>query len=238
MTDSALPREPDGRPARLETVVLDLDGTLVDSVYVHVLAWQAAFRDVGLGVPAHHLHALIGMGGDRLVTAAAGQAAEDALGDELRTRHIQHLDELFDRIGPTEGATELLETLRSHQFEIVLASSSDASLTHRLLELVPGGEGLLGSIVTGSDAERSKPSGELVEVALRSVEAGRSIVVGDAVWDARAARDAHVSSIGLLTGGFSEAALVAAGALACFATPAALAAHVERTGTLLPDTGV
>lgn len=230
---STAPR-PDHQPA---TVVLDLDGTLVDSVYVHVLAWQAAFRDVGLRIPAYRLHGLIGMGGDRLVEAAAGPAVERSLGDELRSLHPRHLEPLFDRILPTEGATELLETLRSHSLEVVLASSGNADLTHRLLELVPGAKDLLGSIVTGSDAERSKPSGELVEVALRSVDAGSAIVVGDAVWDVHAARDAGAPSIGVLTGGFSVAELTGAGAAWCCASPAELAAHLEQTGSLLPTRG-
>ena len=216
------------------TVVLDLDGTLVDSVYVHVLAWQAAFRDVGLEIPAYRLHGLIGMGGDRLVTAAAGRAVEDAMGEELRKRHPRHLEPLFDRILPTRGATELLESLRCHDFVPVLASSSDAELTERLVAVVPGAERLLGSIVTGSDAENSKPSGELVEVALSRVDADHAVVVGDAVWDAHAARDAGVPSIGVLTGGIDEAALAEAGAARCFATPADLAAHLDDTGSLLP----
>lgn len=219
------------------TAVLDLDGTLVDSVYVHVLAWQAAFRDVGLEIPAHRLHGLIGMGGDRLVPAAAGPAAEESLGEELRKAHPRHLDSLFDRIVPTQGASELLEALRSHHYDVVLASSSDADLTHRLLDLVPGAEGLLGSIVTGSDAEQSKPSGELVEIALRTVDADRAVVVGDAVWDVRAAQDAGAPCIGVLTGGISEAELLEAGAVRCFATPAALAAHLDETGSLLPRAG-
>ena len=122
--------------ADVDTVVLDLDGTLVDSVYVHVLAWQAAFRDVGLHVPSHRLHPLIGMGGDRLVAAAAGDAVEQSLGDELRARHPQRLDELFGRIVPTEGAADLLETLKDHGVQLVIASSSESELTDRLLDVL------------------------------------------------------------------------------------------------------
>ena len=219
---------------QIDTVVLDLDGTLVDSVYVHVLAWQAAFRDVGLDVAGHRLHRLIGMGGDRLVAAAAGDPVERAFGDELRSRHPAHLDELFHRIRPTDGATELLETLDDHGLTTVLASSSDESLTDRLLALVEGGHRLVGSLVSGSDAAASKPSGALVEVALGTVDAGRAVMVGDAVWDVAAAIDAGVPCVSVLSGGLGEAELRGAGAVAVHASPRALALHLRTTGSLLP----
>lgn len=216
-----------------DTVVLDLDGTLVDSVYAHALAWQAAFRDVGVTVPTARVHRLIGMGGDRLVSEASGPTVEESLGDEVRERHRTRLDELFDLIVPTEGAEQLLEELTRRRFEVVLASSADGDLTERLLDLIPGASKLLGERITGSDAERSKPSGELVEVALRSVEADRAVLVGDAVWDVRAAQDAGVPCVGLLSGGISEAELRDAGAVAVHASPAALLAHLEEHDGLL-----
>lgn len=215
-----------------DTVILDLDGTLVDSVYAHTLAWQAAFQDVGVTVPAARIHRLIGMGGDRLVTAAGSASLEHSLGDEVRERHRAHLDELFGRIVPTAGATELLEVLASRGYEVVLASSADAELTERLLALVEGASHLTERI-TGTDAERSKPSGELIEVALSSVAADRAVVVGDAVWDVHAAHDAGVPAVGLLTGGFAEAELRAAGAVDVHASPAALVARLQEHGTLL-----
>ena len=218
----------------IDTVVLDLDGTLVDSVYVHVLAWQSAFRDVGVEVPGNRLHRLIGMGGDRLVAQAAGDQVEQALGDELRARHPAHLDDLFHLIRPTEGATELLETLTDHGLTVVLASSSDKSLTDRLLGLVDRGHQLLGTLVSGSDADASKPSGALVEVALDSVDADRAVMVGDAVWDVAAAIDAGVPCLSLLSGGIGEAELRDAGAVAVHASPRALAEHLRTTGSLLP----
>ena len=230
MTASGAPRPPG-------TVVLDLDGTLVDSVYVHVLAWQAAFRDVGLQVPAYRLHGLIGMGGDRLVAEAAGDAVERALGDELRARHPDHLDTLFDRIVPTEGAVDLLETLRDHGVTLVLASSSPKELTGRLLDLLGDAQRLVGELVSGSDAEQSKPAGDLVRVALETVEADDAVLVGDAVWDVAAAADAGVPCVGVLTGGVSEALLREAGAVAVHASPAALAEHVRRTGSVLGPEG-
>ena len=218
-----------------DTVVLDLDGTLVDSVYVHVLAWQAAFRDVGMTIPGAHIHRAIGMGGDRLVTAVAGEKAERSVGDELRSRHPEHLDRLFGAITPTRGASDLLDALRSHGLDVVLASSGDRDLTSRLLGLIDAAD-LLQETVTGSDARSSKPSGELIEVALRSVDAATSVVIGDAVWDVHSARDAGVPCIGLLCGGIAEAELREAGAVAVYDDPAALAEHLSSGGTLLAGT--
>ncbi|MBB6627778.1 HAD family hydrolase [Nocardioides sp. KIGAM211] len=208
--------------SHVDTVVLDLDGTLVDSVYVHTLAWKAAFRDVGVDVPAHRIHRGIGMGGDRLVAHLTSDAVEAAVGDTVRDQHARHLDERFHEIVPTDGAVELLAGLRAAGLDVVLASSGGRELTHRLLDLVDGADTLVHEVLTGSDADRSKPSGELVA---RAVEAGggRAVVVGDAVWDVAAAHEAGLPCWGLLSGGFSEAELREAGAVAVFASARELA---------------
>ena len=218
----------------IDTVVLDLDGTLVDSVPVHVLAWQAAFRDVGVSVPTHRLHRAIGMGGDRLVTEVTNEAVERSVGDDVRALHARHLDQLFPRIVPTDGAVELLEALRSCGLRVVLATSGERELTERLLDLLEGADAFLRGTVTGSDAEESKPAGQLIEVALEDVDAERAVVVGDATWDVQAAHDAGVPCIGLLTGGISESELLSAGAAWVADTPRALAEHLTTTGALLP----
>lgn len=215
------------------TAVLDLDGTLVDSVYVHVLAWHAAFQDVGLEVPAPRLHRLIGMGGDRLITAAAGEAVERSLGDDLRARHPQHLDRLFRAITPTPGALDLLETLRSAGLEILLASSSDGELTERLLGIVPGAARLFDRIATGDDADSSKPDGGLVTVALGATDPASAVMIGDAVWDVRAAHDAGTRSLSLLTGGITETELLDAGTDDVLPDPGAVARRVADRGRLI-----
>lgn len=217
----------------VEAVVLDLDGTLVDSVYVHVLAWHAAFQDVGLEVPAPRLHRLIGMGGDRLVAAAAGDAVEQSLGDELRARHPHYLDRLFHAITPTRGALEMVEALRSAGLEVVLASSSDAALTDRLLDVVPGVAGLLDRVATGDDAESSKPDGGLVAVALGDTDPRAAVMIGDAVWDVHSAHDVGARCLSLLTGGITEAELRDAGADDVLPDPSAVVRRLADTGRLL-----
>src|SRR6187402_574669 len=96
----------------IDTVVLDVDGTLVDSVYARTIAWKAAFREVGVEVPSHRIHRAIGMGGDRVVAHLAGDAVAQGVGDEIRRRHREHFERLIPDITATEGAADLLEHLR------------------------------------------------------------------------------------------------------------------------------
>ncbi|MDR7254807.1 phosphoglycolate phosphatase [Nocardioides sp. BE266] len=207
----------------IDTVVVDLDGTLVDSNYVHVLAWREAFRDVGLDVPSHRIHRVIGVGGDQLVERVAGEAVERNVGDEVRRRHQAHLTERIGLVSATDGASELLELLRSRGVNVVLASSADAETSDRFLDLVDGAASMLSASVTGDDVSRSKPHPDLIEVALAEVEAGKAVVVGDTVWDVEAAAAARVPCIALLTGGIPERTLREAGAVMVFETPRDLA---------------
>ncbi len=213
----------------IETVLLDLDGTLVDSVFLHTTAWKAAFRDVGVTAPSHRIHRAIGMGGDRLVAHVAGDSVESAMGDELRERHQQCIDERFSEITPTDGAGELLEALRERGLTVVLASSADKELSERLLDLLDGAGRHLHESVAGGDAEHSKPDPDLVETALEAVDADSAVMIGDSVWDVEAAAKAGVACIGLLCGGFGEAELREAGAIAVFDSPRDLLDHLADT---------
>jgi phosphoglycolate phosphatase len=212
----------------IDTVVVDLDGTLVDSTYVHVLAWREAFLDVGLDVPSHRLHQVIGVGGDELVGRVAGDSVERHVGDEVRKRHAAHLVERAGLVSATEGAAELLELLRSRGVRVVLASSGEEEITGRFLDLVDGAQSMLAATVTGDDVKRSKPHPDLIEVALAEVDAHKAVVVGDTVWDVEAAAAAGVPCIALLTGGVPERELREAGAVMVFETPRDLAATLRE----------
>jgi phosphoglycolate phosphatase-like HAD superfamily hydrolase len=220
-------RNAGGKPVSIDTVVLDLDGTLVDSVYVHVTCWKSALADVGVEVPSYRIHRAIGMGGDRLVTEVAGPAVEHALGDTVRSLHARHLGERFGLVTALDGASELLENLRERGLKTVLASSGNQQLTDQLLGLIEDSGALLERI-SGDDAEESKPAPELVEVALGSVGAEGALVVGDTVWDVEAAAKAGVPCVALLSGGLSEAELRAAGAVGVFATPRDLMDNLDK----------
>jgi HAD superfamily hydrolase (TIGR01549 family) len=216
------------RGSGIDTVVLDLDGTLVDSVYHHTVAWQLAFHEVGLDVAAARIHSAIGMGGDRLVAHLAGNAAENAVGDHVRALHDKHFLERANELRALDGASDLMRKLRAKDFRIVLASSGDADLTDRLLSLVDA-SGALHAIVSGSDAENSKPAPDLIDEAMNSVDADRAVVIGDAVWDAIAARERGLGCIGLLTGGVCESDLRAAGASWVFDSPRDLLDNLESS---------
>lgn len=211
-----------------DTVILDLDGTLVDSVYHHVVAWQRAFRDVGLSIPATRIHEAIGMGGDRLVAHVGGDSAERSVGDEIRAAHAEHFATVVDRLSEVWGASELVEQLAADH-AVVLATSADAAATEDLLQRVEA-RAALRSVVTGSDVSASKPAPDILLAALDSVDGRRGLVVGDAVWDIRAARSAEMPAVGLLSGGIPAERLLDEGADSVYDDAAALARRLRATG--------
>ena len=143
--------------ASFDTVVLDIDGTLLDSNYHHALAWSRAFDQVlDRHVPVAAIHRHIGMGGDRLVAAVAGDAVEDRHGDEVRERWKSAYDEVIDETRLFESARELLVAIGAAGAKVVLASSSILEHARRPLELLRAGEHS-DAWTTSADAEESKP---------------------------------------------------------------------------------
>ena len=209
-------------------VVLDLDGTLVDSVYQHVVAWQWAFRAVGLRVSATRVHEAIGMGGDRLVSQVAGEAAERAVGDEVRKVHDERFKTLIWSVSELDGASDLMRELIEQGHRLVLASSGEAELVEELLDSVDARAGL-GAVLTGSDASQSKPAPDLIEAAMSRMGTGDAVVVGDATWDALAAAAAGVPCVGLLSGGIDASRLRAAGAAWVYEGPRDLLQRLEES---------
>jgi len=200
------------RRAAIDTVILDIDGTLVDSSYHHALAWSRAFRSVGHDVPSWRIHRAIGMGGDRLVAAVAGQQVEDEVGDAVRAAWEKEYDQMLDEPVPFPGAAELLGDLRARGLRVVLASSAIPRHADRSIALLgPAGEHA-SATTTSEDAEESKPDPELLERAVEQVEGTSSVVVGDSVWDVEAAHRFGIPCVALLSGGFGEGELRAAGA--------------------------
>lgn len=192
-------------------IVVDIDGTLVDSSYLHVLAWWRAFADEGIAMTASRLHEAMGMGGDQLVEHVAGARVEESRGDSLRDGWSRHYEETLSEVKPLDRAAELLEEIESHGVRVVLASSGKADHTRRALEVL----GLTMDsypIVTSDEVAATKPDGEIVRKALAKVGATRGVMLGDTVWDVRAAQAAGVPAIGVLTGGIAADLLRAAGA--------------------------
>lgn len=214
--------------SQVDTAVLDVDGTLVDTVYQHTMAWATAFGEVEVDVPLWRLHRAVGIGGDRYVAEVAGDEVERRHGDRLRDRHDELFGREIDRVRPLPGAPELLRELRDRGLKVVMASSGVAEHTERLLRLV-GADRTAQGATSSSDVEQSKPAPDLIEAAIEKVDGDRAVVVGDAVWDVTAAVNAGVRSIGLLSGGFGEVELRDAGADQVFADARDLLDHLDQT---------
>ncbi len=213
---------------RYPVIVLDLDGTLVDSVYQHVVAWQTAFHDVGLRVSAQSVHEAIGLGGDLLVSHVAGDAAEWAVGDEVRKFHDEHFRAIMRGVSELDGASDLIVALNELGHQLVLASSSEADIVNELLDHVDA-RAELAAVVSGSDARRSKPAPDLIEVALGRAGPGDAVAIGDATWDAVAAKAAGIDCIGLRSGGINDTRLREAGASWVFDGPRDLLQRLEQS---------
>lgn len=210
----------------MDTVVIDIDGTLLDSNYHHCVAWSRAFRAHDVRVPGVAIHRALGMGGDRLVAHVAGQDVEAAHGDGIRERWEREYDAMIEETRLLEGARDLLGRCREAGLRVALASSAVPHHAEHALGLLHAEE-LADGWTTSEDAEESKPAPDLLERALDRVGGTRAVMVGDAVWDVESAAKLGMPTIGLLSGGVSRAELLAAGAVAVYDGPGDLAAHLE-----------
>lgn len=193
--------------------ILDVDGTLVDTNYHHALAWHRALRSHDQQVPVWKVHRHIGMGGDQILDALIGEEAAAERGDEIRAAEAEAYGELIGEVEPMAGARELLERLRSEEATTILASSAKQDEVDHYLDLLDARE-LVDGWTTSADVERTKPHPDLVHAALEKAGGeGSSVMVGDSIWDVRAAHAAEVPTLAVLTGGFSEAELREAGAV-------------------------
>jgi HAD superfamily hydrolase (TIGR01549 family) len=214
--------------AEYDTAIFDVDGTLVDTNYHHALAWYRAFRRHDLTVPVWRLHRAIGMGGDHVVPAVAGDEVEERLGEQLRADWADEFDALLGEVQPFDGVRELLDDVRRRGFTLVLASSGKAEHVDHYLSLFGGAE-LAEAWTTSADVEQTKPEPDLLQVALDKVGGRSAVLVGDSVWDFRAGARLGAPGYGLRTGGFSVDELREAGALDVFESPAQLQERLDHT---------
>jgi HAD superfamily hydrolase (TIGR01509 family) len=201
----------------MSTAILDIDGTLVDTNYHHAVAWYRAFRQHGFTLPLWRIHRHIGMGGDQLVGALAGDGFEREQGDAVRAAETVLYQELIGEVQPLEGARAVIEDLKSSGHVVVLASSAKPDELEHYLTLLDA-RTLVDAWTDSGDVEQTKPKPDLVLAALKKAggKAKEAVMIGDSVWDCRAAKRAGVRSIGVRTGGFSEAELLDAGASKVF----------------------
>jgi HAD superfamily hydrolase (TIGR01549 family) len=192
--------------------ILDVDGTLVDTNYHHALAWHRALHAHEQRVPVWKVHRHIGMGGDQILDALIGEEAAAERGDAIRETEAEAYKQLIGEVEPMQGARELIEQLKEEGATVILASSAKEDEVDHYIDLLEARE-LIDGWTTSADVEQTKPAPDLVQAALEKATDGNpSVMVGDSVWDVKAAKAAGLPTLAVLTGGFSESELREAGA--------------------------
>ena len=219
---------------RSVSFLFDLDGTLVDSVYQHVAAWQQALHAAGIELSVWRIHRRIGMSGglftEMLLREIHREVTPELL-DELHAHHTEAYISLMKWVRPLPGARRLLEHLTRVGIRWAIATSGRMATARHNLELL--GLDVAGTVVvTRDDVQRAKPDPDLFTAAAgrlhTDIEA--AVIVGDSIWDMLAARRARGLGVGLLSGGYGEDELERAGAIRVYEDPADLLNHIDEIG--------
>jgi HAD superfamily hydrolase (TIGR01509 family) len=214
--------------------VLDLDGTLVDSVYQHVMAWQRALEEVGVPLAIWRIHRRIGMSGGLLVQAVLREAhralPEDVI-NQAKSLHGKYYADSLPSIRPLPGAIELLEALDEMKIRWALATSGQPGEARAMLKLLQRDVNDV-VLIDGGQVRYAKPDPDLLIAATEklAVDPHHALVVGDSIWDMLAARRAGALGVGVLSGGFSRAELEAAQAFRVYNDPQDLLDHIDELG--------
>jgi HAD superfamily hydrolase (TIGR01509 family) len=205
----------------VRVVILDVDGTLMDTNYLHTEAWARAFEKVGHRTPRVKLHKEVGKGAELLIREFV---EDDETVEKIQDLHSEIYEELQVHGHPLPGAKELISSLKERGYEVwFVTSAQDEELEHHMRELEA--EDSVGGVVNSSAVENAKPAPDIFEEALRraGVSVDETVAVGDAVWDVEAAREAGIRTIAVLSGGaYHKEALEEAGAVAVYEDCAAL----------------
>lgn len=218
-------RMTDAAPA----VLFDIDGTLVDSNYLHVHAWQQAFTELGMRVESWRIHRSIGMDGSTLIsTLCRGISDDDA--SRAKDLHSRFYKPLTQLLRPLPGGRRLLDAVAALDLQVVLATSApedELTILRKVLER----DDIVSAATSSDDVDTAKPEPDIVNVALEraSVTPERAVFLGDTVWDIRAAGRAGVQTIAFLSGGVSRQELEDEGAAAVFDNPENLAENLGST---------
>ena len=219
----------------MRALIFDLDGTLVDTVYAHIFAWQCAFAEAGMAIDGWRIHRRIGMSGGLFTRAAGRELGRDLTLQEataLQERHGELFAQFLPNRRPLPGAVELLQFLRSNKIVHGIATSGSRPEINASLDVLGIGSEIL--VVERGDVLRAKPEPDLFLACQQrlGVRVEDCYVVGDAVWDLLAARRAGMLSIGLLSGGYGEDELSQAGAFRVYRDASELHNSLDELGVL------
>ena len=219
-------------------VLFDIDGTLVDSNYLHVHAWQRAFAEVGVDVEAWRIHRGIGMDGSSLLDELVPDGVDTDVKARAKDLHSRFYQETAHLLTLLPGTRRLLDLVAATGLQVVLATSApedELALLRKILDE----EELVSAVTSSEDVDTAKPKPDIVQVALQraGVGADRAVFVGDSIWDVRAAARAGVECIGFESGGVDLLRLRDEGTVAVYRNPGDLADHLDDSpiGRLASD---
>ncbi|MDR7274021.1 HAD family hydrolase [Catenuloplanes atrovinosus] len=213
-------------------VLFDVDGTLVDTTYLHAVCWWSALRECGHDVPMAVIHRAVGMGGDRIPGHLLGDDRDPAQDDALRAAHRARYADYHGDLRPLPGARELLYACAERGLTVVLASSADAAELDALRAALDAEDAITAATSSADVGDgASKPAPDILQAALSQsgMDPARAVFVGDSVWDAAAAGRLDLPCIGLTCGGTCKSELAGAGAVAIYDDPAALLAALDES---------
>ncbi len=213
--------------------LFDLDGTLIDSVYQHVLAWREALEAVGISLSVWRIHRRIGMSGGLLLRALLRETGREVTPEEvarIQQHHAEAFARMLPQVRPLPGARELLRTLTGAGLPWAIATSGRREVAQPILDLLALDPWV--PVVTRDDVHYAKPDPDLFLTAAErlKIPIQECVVVGDSVWDLLAARRAGALGVGLLSGGYGREELERAGAYRVYEDPADLLQHLDEIG--------
>ncbi|HEV8453077.1 MAG TPA: HAD family hydrolase [Gaiellales bacterium] len=223
-------------PGDRMAALIDIDGTLVDSTYLHASAWASAIRACGIDIPTSRAHRLIGMRGGRLLEELLGEREAARIAEQAIDEHARRFAAVRDRVAPLPHARDLLERLVARDVAVVLVSSAERSEVEYYLGLLDA-QDLVWASTSAADGSRSKPDPEPIEIALTRSGCDSAIVIGDSPWDCMAASAAGLPAVTVLTGGFARSELEGAGAEAVYEHLGDLGDDLDRMGELVARAG-
>lgn len=219
----------------MQALIFDLDGTLVDTVYAHIFAWQQALAEAGMAIDGWRIHRKIGMSGGLFTRAVARELGRELTSDEARAlqhRHGELFIQLLPERRPLPGAVDLISFLQRNQIPFGIATSGQRPEINASLEVLGVGPDIV--VVERGNVLRAKPEPDLFLACQQrmGINVSDCYVIGDAVWDLLAARRAGMLSIGLLSGGYGEDELSRAGAFRVYRDAAELYHSLDELGVL------